>query len=417
MKKADYEGRVLRSALMYPEEVLHKVCYSLTENDFTNPQWKLLFRNIKSAASLGKKENVELIDYVDEHGSDSETALNCWNGYYSVDTIEEPISIVLNRGRLHKFKSIYTKALSEVDKTDTLAESHVSKIISELSNSVSFQQDKSLGEVIASLKENAKKYIGKNMFGVPMGIKKVDDLTKGMQPGHLWLLGAYTSMGKSWFAIRIMREFLRANRGVLYLSFEMSAEEILWRLAVQDMETTINLNQAKTREGLTNKQIDMIEEEFDLIEGYPLTVLDSVSNFDEMRLSILHYIHARKVDCVIVDYVQNVVMPKSQSEYDGLNRLILELQTMARKNKIFMLALSQVNRESQKAKDTTVFGFKGSGNLENAADIAITINPREEDPNVRQFTIGKNREGMTGSVTCDVDLSRGMIMEAPIQYV
>jgi replicative DNA helicase len=343
--------------------------------------------------------------------------LNSWTGYYSNETIEEPMSAVMNRGRLAKFKSIYTKALSEIDKIDTKAEGHVSKIITELSNSVSFQQDKSLKDVIASLKENAKKYKGKAMFGTPIGIPIMDGITKGMQPGHLWILGAYTSMGKSWFAIRIMREFLRENKGVLYISLEMSAEEILWRLAVQDMENSIDLFHAKTKEGLTKDQLEMIDEEFNLIEDYPLTVLDSLSNFDEMRLSILHYIHAKKVSCIVVDYVQNVVMPKSQSEYDGLNRLILELQTIARKNQIFMLALSQVNRESQRAKDTTVFGFKGSGNLENAADIAITISSREEDPNVRQLVIGKNREGMTGQVTCDVDLSRGLIKQCPIQYV
>lgn len=418
MPKVDYEARVLRSVVLYPEDVLHKVIYSLRPEDFTQQQWKKMFTELKQAVTDGKHSSMDLIDHLSNRGSDVEALISAWNSTYDGTSIEEPIKTIKNRSNLDEIRRIYENGISEVKKVDTVADAHISKIISHLSKLNIGVEQRTTADVISSMQSKMDRYVGRTIYGVPFGVPKIDEITKGMQAGHLWVMGAYTSMGKSWFALRAAREFLRANKRVAYFSFEMGAEEILWRLAIQDLDNKlINLNNSKSRIGIEKRQIDEVQSEFEVLKAYPLTVVDSISNFDELRLSMLHQIYSMKAECVVVDYLQNVIMPKSQGEYDSLNRLVLELQNIARKNGVFVLALSQVNRESMKVQNTNVFGFKGSGNLENAADVAITINPVEEDKNQRQFVIGKNREGITGEVTLDTDLSRGAIWQSLLQMV
>lgn len=413
MPKVDYEGRILRSTIMYPEDVLHKVIYSLSVEDFSSSEWKTLFSTIKTAALAGKKTSMDLMDHCSNAGIDLDGLISSWNSTYDVESIEEPIKTIKNRSNLFNLKRIYENAIAETSKTDTKSEEHISKIIANLSKISSRTDERSTAEIIKSLRDKSNKYIGKKIYGIPYGVPMIDNITKGMQQGHLWIIGAYTSMGKSWFAIRAMREFLRNSQRVSYYSFEMGAEEILWRLAIQDIDDqNVNLNNAKTRIDLPPNASEMLESELNILPEYPVNIIDNLSNFDELRMSILHQIYSLESKCIIVDYLQNVVMPKSQTEYDSLNRLILELQTIARKNNVFVLALSQVNRESVRVQNTNVFGFKGSGNLENACDIAVTINPIEGMNNQRQFVIGKNREGITGQVTLDVDLSRGFIKQS-----
>lgn len=416
--RTDYEARVLRSALLFPEDVLYKVVYSLSGEDFVNGEWRKLFTDMKSVLEKGKKNPLELMDTLKEMGNEVETVLNSWGGTYGAETIEEPIKTIKNRSRLARLSKLYQAGIDDVKKTETDADRHITQLMANLSAMYGSMEERTISDVVDSLKEHALNYVGKTMFGVPMGIPTMDDITKGMQPGHLMLLGGYTSMGKSWFALKAILQFLRQSKRSMYLSFEMGAEELLWRLAVMDLkDPEINLFSAKTRQGITEAKLNQLDRELELMRMYPLSIVDNLSLWDEVKLRILHEIHSKKAECIVVDYIQNIIVPKSSGEYESLNRIILDLQTLARKHRVFILALSQVNRESQKSKSSDVFGFKGSGNLENAADIAITINSVEDQPQQRQLIIGKNREGMTGQVTVDVEYAYGRIEQCPIQQI
>lgn len=414
--RTDYEGRVLHSALLYPEDVLYKVVYSLTEDDFSSYQWKRLFWGIKEALARGKQPGFELMDFLKENDLAVDLCLNFWQGSYNADTIEDPIKTIKNRSMLGRLKSIYDAATQEVKRSDTDAEKHIGKLLSDVSLVSGGIAEKPLSVIIDELKEKSKQFIGKEMFGVPYGIPAFDKLTRGMQPGHLWLLGGYTSRGKSWFALRALREFLRANRRAVYLSLEMGSEELLWRFAIQDLNSqNINLLNAKTQLDISAEDLEAVNGEFELIKSYPLQIVDNLSTLEEIELKILHAVHAQHAECVVVDYIQNILVPKSNSEYEALNRIVLRLQTIARKYRVFVIALSQINRESAKNGVSSVFGFKGSGNLENAADIAITIDEVEDAPHQRMVVVGKNREGLIGNVLCNVDFSRGSIEQCQYQ--
>jgi replicative DNA helicase len=141
--------------------------------------------------------------------------------------------------------------------------------------------------------------------------------------------------------------------------------------------------------------------------------VDHLSTWDETRLAINYYVYSHGVKCVVVDYLQNIAAPKIPSEYDRLNMIVRDLQKMAVKNDVFVCAFSQMNRESVRDDEEYVFGFKGSGNLENAADIAMIFKAASadrEDPR-RKLIIGKNRTGETGTVYFYTNFSYGYIKE------
>lgn len=67
--------------------------------------------------------------------------------------------------------------------------------------------------------------------GISTGIAKLDELTGGMQPGTLWVIGAATSMGKSILGPAISRAVAGQGYGVGEIHLEMDALQIGLRTA------------------------------------------------------------------------------------------------------------------------------------------------------------------------------------------
>ncbi|MBF0270280.1 MAG: replicative DNA helicase [Alphaproteobacteria bacterium] len=85
--------------------------------------------------------------------------------------------------------------------------------------------------VVAKIEEMQKS--GRRMLGVPTGLKRLDRLLSGLQPGQLVLVGARPSMGKSVLGENVARRVAMLPVGpdvppgcVAFFSLEMTAEEV-----------------------------------------------------------------------------------------------------------------------------------------------------------------------------------------------
>lgn len=404
--RVDYEGRVIKSAISNPRDIMFPVITTLTSEDFKDPGYRKAFNVLRLA---GKKKIVDytsLSDFMVERGVDVKQILSVWDSTYSVKNIKEPIRTVKNRTALEKLKKLYLSGLDAVKKANTDSIEHIQKTIKDISLITNSNHENDMESVVAKLIENRDYIQGKDFFGPKTGMDRLDFYTKGMQKKTLWLLGGYTSVGKSWFGIHMASKWFLNNKKTLYISLEMPSEEILWRIVAKQLEMPIF--QVKTGIGLTDIKKDMIQGEIDLAKDYPLYIQDNLMTWDEVLFSILKNIYSNGVECVVIDYVQNIVV-EGKTEYESMSIIIRELQRISVENNVFVLALSQVNRESQKYS-SNVFGFKGSGNLENAADVAIVINKGETEEE-RIVNLGKNRSGVIGKMLCNVEFSKGIIQE------
>lgn len=415
-RRADYEGRVLRSVLLYPEDVLHRVIYALQASDFNDRQWRLAFEAILESAKNNKIDQIDLIDAVNLAGVPHNAILDTWNQVYSPTKIDEAINYIKDRTLLARLQKLHTKGAQVTNDTKTDPKRHLVDLISYLSKLQGRTVETKAEYFFDKMMEDRDKlYYGKELFGVRTGLQKLDFITRGMQPNHLWIIGGYTSVGKSWLGVMAAKQFLLAKKRLLWLSFEMSGQELLWRLTASHLESpNLTIEALKIGKGLSKEEEALFQDRVKTLKTKSLYIVDNMTTWSEAKLAILYHIFAHKVDAVIVDYVQNIVVEKSPAEYDSLNVIIRDLQRMAVDNHIFILALSQLSRSYVQNESDKVFGFKGSGNLENAADVAIVFKTvtKEYDDNRRTLVVGKNRNGPIGDVQTRVLFANGIIKDA-----
>jgi replicative DNA helicase len=128
------------------------------------------------------------------------------------------------------------------------------------------------------------------------------------------------------------------------------------------------------------------------------------------------------VDLVVVDYVQIV----RGEEVRGKNEAILIKETtsalkgFAKQYDVSMLALAQINRKAVEGskQEPTINDFKGSGGIEEDADVAIILHrDRTEGQEDSYFSrsgkliVAKNRHGRTGEINIDFDGEFGRFTE------
>src|ERR1700722_12014878 len=66
----------------------------------------------------------------------------------------------------------------------------------------------------------------RKQFGVPTGFDRLDRMTCGMRPGQLWVLGAFTSGGKSSFARNVAFNAAHSGHPGAFITLEMSEDEV-----------------------------------------------------------------------------------------------------------------------------------------------------------------------------------------------
>jgi len=247
--------------------------------------------------------------------------------------------------------------------------------------------------------------IGGGLIGISTGYEKLDEIIDGLRKGHLWVIGGYTSMGKTACALNIVSNIIKQKKRVIFYSLEMTKTDILSRLlGIMTNQNGLSILKGfKHNEEAVSKAITQIQESSFSIysEKNELAVIES---------SMLEEHLTKNVDLFVVDFLQLVNVKGTKSEYETISTAILELQQTAQKLKVPIIVLSQISNEGAKYNSETVMSFKGSGSIASAADLAIEINIGETDKSVWKqkmyqsesvkmiWNVRKNRHGKVGSL-------------------
>ena len=238
---------------------------------------------------------------------------------------------------------------------------------------------------------------------VTTGIKEIDDAIIGLLPGHLIILAARTSHGKTTLANQIM---LRAEKlgTVLCNSFEMSPGDLA-RLGAGQKNgiNTFNFNQPWT---LSDSEFEEAMRVLHTMDGNRIR---HVNIQDPQRLEAT--VATLKPKLVVIDHIQRATIPKEYRNNTAgfLAFLIKAYFNMGAKYKVPFLVLSQINRDGAEAPKLT--DLKGSGALEeDSATVLILNQPNfgEQSPEGMKATlnVAKARYGFPG-VTAELLLSKG----------
>lgn len=226
------------------------------------------------------------------------------------------------------------------------------------------------------------------------GFELLDKHTQ-MRPGNLVVLAARPSRGKTALALQMAYEQgLRHKVG--FYSFETTALEAMSRLASQitkipfDKISRWQLSDSEAADlRRAYNQIDRSKMEF--IEASGMTPDDV---FSEAQ--------ARGQEIVYIDYLQIMDSPaRNSSAYDSVSAISKRVQTLAKKNKVLVFALAQLNRAVM-ARDTeepSMADIRESGQVEQDADLMLMLYCYKKDMTTgpRVLKIAKNKSGPAGA--------------------
>jgi len=247
---------------------------------------------------------------------------------------------------------------------------------------------------------------GLELIGIPSGYNKIDKVIDGIRKGHFWVIGAYTSMGKSSLALNLTSNLIKQGLRVVYYSLEMTQVDIVSRLLGvmgNDNGRSIIKGYPKNKEELEINKQKLVDTNF--------MVKTDVNELSDLIMSMYEENVIKPVDMFVVDYIQNINLKGSKSEYETSTKVALDLQLSALRLNIPIIALSQISNEGAREKDSQqVMSFKGSGGIGASADLAIEIKLREENNEERirklqngesvmmKLVIKKNRHGEVGFI-------------------
>jgi replicative DNA helicase len=238
-------------------------------------------------------------------------------------------------------------------------------------------------------------------------------VTGGMAPGHFWVIGGFSSVGKSAVAVNLTIDALASrDKKVAIISIEMTQEQYLQRL----MSAMSGVPQRAIRDRITLPFDDgaaLRRAEERLSKGN-VRIVDTLYRMDQIR----SYCTKRKaedgLDVVMVDFIQNVVV--KGDEFDDARNVALELQRLAKDLSCTVIGFSQVSNEMAKRDadggDRNFYSFKGHGAIRDAADIALMLRrDRYGAASTLNMTVVKNRHGELADIVCNMYLETGSITE------
>lgn len=248
-----------------------------------------------------------------------------------------------------------------------------------------------------------KKLNGGQLLGISTGYQDLDNLIDGLRPEHLWVLGGYTSMGKTFAALNIASNLIKNKHRVVVYSLEMSRVDIISRvLGIITHENGSTIAKGYADESAVAQALKKVRES-------NFGVFNEKHEVNQILLSMYEEHLKNPVSLFVIDFLQLIKVKGARSEYETATTAIVELQKAAKRFQVPIIVLSQVSNESARnTGDTLVMGFKSSGGIAAAADLAIELTSGEDSiktyrekmnegkPVWVKWQIRKNRHGRVG---------------------
>ncbi len=284
------------------------------------------------------------------------------------------------------------------------AESRIFRIASREING-GFQPARELTDAAYKEIEEAAKHKGP-VSGIDTGFADLNRMTSGLHNQNLVVVAARPGLGKTSFCLNIAcRAAIRDGKHVGIFSLEMSKLEIMKRMISAESEVEAQRIQSGY---LSREDWERIGRTTASLSEAPMYIDDSANlTMLQVRAKAQRLALEHGIDLLIVDYLQ--LVSGSGKRYENRTQEVTEisrgLKNLAKELDIPVIAVSQLNREVERrsgGRRPQLSDLRESGAIEADADLVLFISREEAaDPSgdhaVADITIGKQRNGMTGS--------------------
>jgi replicative DNA helicase len=263
-----------------------------------------------------------------------------------------------------------------------------------------------IADILADLKNN--EVVG----GIPIKFSdSLNDVTGGLVPGWLWVVGGFTSVGKSAVACNFVVDTIRAGKSVAVISVEMPREAYAIRL----LSNISGVPGRNIRERVAlGPDIGKIHEAEDMLSKANLRIFDNVYNLQGIRSQATRMSKVDGLDVLIVDFIQNVSV--TGDEVADARTVIIGLQELAKELNCTVIAFSQISNSMAMSQNEgsqgDYYSFKGHGAIRDAADIAIMLKRDQQDQSpFLECRVVKNRHERLGKIIWKMEMTTGKITE------
>ena len=295
---------------------------------------------------------------------------------------------------------------------DELIDMSQSRIDAAINNNVK-RDFRDIGSVIKEATDDLEALQTRSgISGVPSGFETLDKYTLGWQQSNLIILGARPSVGKTAFALNVLRNAaVDSNMPVAIFSLEMSAIELVKRLITT--ESGLPADKIKGGIKMDPQDWDQLNYSLKAISKAPIYIDDTPGiSITEFRSKAKRLVRSKGVRFIVVDYLQLMQGPPElrgmrEQEVAAISRM---LKGTAKELNIPIMALSQLSRNSVQRTNSNnrpmLSDLRESGSIEQDADIvlfvhrpdAIGLGDTVEDKEYTEIIIAKNRNGQIDTI-------------------
>ena len=207
--------------------------------------------------------------------------------------------------------------------------------------------------------------------GLSTGLDDLDKLLGGLHDTDLIIMAGRPGMGKTALASNIAFYVARSAVPVLFLSLEMSADQ----LALRELCSRGGFSSHKVRMGMVSLDtLEILETKSQEMAKLPIYI-DDQSNLSIRQIRTISRQAKRRWDIglIVVDYIQlaDAEVSKGDGRVQEVSKITRGLKGIAKDLRVPVIALSQLSRavEQRDDKRPNLSDLRESGSIEQDADV------------------------------------------------
>lgn len=247
-------------------------------------------------------------------------------------------------------------------------------------------------------------------IGIPCGIGDLDKMITGLNKSDLIILGARPGMGKTSFALNIVRNVaVNTGKTVCFFSLEMTRDQLAQRM----LSSEAGIKSEKLRTG------ELDDDEWTRLAQAGDSLSKANIYFDETSSITVPEMKAKlrrmkQVDLVVIDYLGLMKSARpTENRVQEVSEITRNLKIMAKDLKVPVIACAQLSRGTEtkgKSHRPALSDLRESGSIEQDADIVLFLyresyydsekadDEDRSDETRAECIVAKNRHGEIGTV-------------------
>lgn len=348
-----------------------------------------------------------------------------------VDHIHIIYEYYLLREQIYNSTRVISKCYELHDPFEVMVDS--SKFLDKLQQGTMTRSEVSLKDMALEAIKQRQEHPGeREILGLSTGSVKLDECIIGFQPGDLWIVAGRPGMGKTAFALSLIKSIgMKQKKPVALFSMEMVNTQIYTRLQASES----GIDSRKIRKNRLNEEEHLKLFHADgRLADCPIYIDDTPAlDLNTFRAKAALMKHRYDISAIVIDYLQLMKSPNAFSPEQEISQISGMLKSVAKELGIPVIALSQLSREVEKRgglKIPQLSDLRQSGSIEQDADGVMFLwrpayykikesvtfehfNIELSTENLLGVVVAKQREGETYNIPLQILLSTMQINDHP----